>query len=105
RRRDLRLKFYSSDYLVWSDNSGMRRWIFIAALGAALLAMPLWAQRGGYGGGNYGHGYGYGRYPYYGRYGYGYRGYGYGYYGYPWFSVGWYGGAGYSGAYYSYPDT
>jgi len=109
----------------------MRRWIFIAALGAALLAMPLWAQRGGHGGGgysgghgggyggayhgggygggyrggNYGHGYGYGRYPYYGRYGYGYRGYGYGYYGYPWFSVGWYGGAGYSGAYYSYPDT
>ena len=25
----------------------MRRWMFIAALSAALLAVPLWAQRGG----------------------------------------------------------
>lgn len=30
-----------------ADNKGMPRWIFIAALGAALLATPLWAQRGG----------------------------------------------------------
>ena len=36
--------------LVWSDNVGMRRWMFMAALGAALLATPLWAQRGGRGG-------------------------------------------------------
>jgi hypothetical protein len=28
----------------------MRRWIFIAALSATLLAIPLWAQRGGHGG-------------------------------------------------------
>ncbi len=28
----------------------MRRWMFIAALGAALLSTPLWAQRGGGGG-------------------------------------------------------
>ena len=28
----------------------MRRWIFMAALGAALLTTPLWAQRGGHGG-------------------------------------------------------
>src|SRR5271165_1651804 len=60
---------------------GMRRWLFIMALGAALLAIPMWAQRGGRGGmsmgggrggfssgggsfashgGGYGHGSGYG---------------------------------------------
>jgi len=60
---------------------GMRRWLFITALGAALLAIPVWAQRGGRGGmsmgggrggfssgggsfaphgGGYGHGSGYG---------------------------------------------
>src|SRR5271165_6381960 len=90
----------------------MRRWVFIAALSAALLAVPLWGQRGGRGGmamgggrggyagaphgganrgggfhGGYGHGpYGYrGHYPYYpGRYpwGWGYRGY---------YGNGWYG--------------
>jgi uncharacterized small protein (DUF1192 family) len=34
-------------FLVWSDNSGMRRWMFMAALSAALLATPLWGQRAG----------------------------------------------------------
>jgi len=74
----------------------MRRWIFMAALGAALLAVPLWGQRGGHGGmavggvrggnagaphggayggaaahGWYGHGPYPGRFPYYpGRYPY-----------------------------------
>ncbi len=33
-----------------ADNIAMLRWIFIAALGAALLATPMWAQRGGRGG-------------------------------------------------------
>jgi hypothetical protein len=28
----------------------MRRWVFMAALSAALLVVPLWAQRGGHGG-------------------------------------------------------
>jgi len=105
----------------------MRCWIFMAALGAALLAIPLWGQRGGRGGvagsrggysgaprggaywaggsrGGYGRGpYGYrGRYPYYpGRY-YPWRypgAYGYGWYGYPWVSWGWYGGVGWSNEY------
>ena len=109
----------------------MRRWIFIAALSASLLATPLWAQRGGHGGMGMGGGRGYagvshgggswgggyrggawrgsypGHYPYYpGRYPYyGWRnpwGYG-GWYGYPWVSFGWYGGSGWSGGYYSYP--
>ncbi len=111
----------------------MRRWIFMAALGAALFVTPLLAQRGGHGGmamgsarggyvahggggyvgathgaywgGGYRGGYGHGYRYYPGRYpyGWGYRGYGYGWYGYPWFSLGWYGGLGWSDAYYSYP--
>jgi hypothetical protein len=39
-----------STSLVWSDNVGMRRWMFMAALSVALLVTPLWAQRGGRGG-------------------------------------------------------
>src|SRR5271157_1726489 len=104
-------KFRRSHSLVWSDNISMRRWIFIAALSAALLAIPVWGQRGGRGGmsmgGGRGGGYG-GHYPYYsGRYypgGWGYRGgYGWGWYGYPWASWGWYGGVGWYGDSYSYP--
>jgi hypothetical protein len=37
----------------------MRRWMFIAALGAALLSTPLWAQRGGGGHGGMGAGHGF----------------------------------------------
>ena len=32
-------------------NVGMRRWLSIAAFGLILIALPLWAQRGGHGGG------------------------------------------------------
>lgn len=63
----------------------MRRWLFITALGAALLATPVWAQRGGRGGmstgggrggfysgashgGGYGHGPSYGGAPHAGTY-------------------------------------
>jgi hypothetical protein len=96
----------------------MRRWIFIAALSATLLAVPVWAQRGGHGGmgmsmggghgysgayhgggawgsgfhGGYGHGYP-GHYPYYpGRYPYyGWRSpWGYrGFYGNGWYGYPW----------------
>ncbi len=50
--------FLCSAFLLWRDNVGMRRWIFIAALSVALLAIPLWAQRGGAGGGHGGTGMG-----------------------------------------------
>lgn len=33
--------------LAWSDNEGMRRWMFMAALSATLFAIPLWGQRAG----------------------------------------------------------
>src|ERR1035441_9870699 len=67
----------------------MRRWLFITALGASLLATPVWAQRGGRGGmsmgggrggfssgggsfaphgGGYGHGTSYGGAPHAGAY-------------------------------------
>ena len=98
----------------------MRRWIFIAALGVALFAPPLWAQRGGHGGGGYrggpgggGYGGGYhgGSYSgggYHGGYGHGYgygRGYGYGYgYGrYPYYGRYGYGYRGYGYGWYGYP--
>ena len=42
--------FPCSRPLIWSDNVGMRRGMFMAALSVALLATPLWAQRGGHGG-------------------------------------------------------
>jgi hypothetical protein len=96
----------------------MRRWIFMAALSGALLAIPMWGQRGGRGGmggrggyssaprggsywaggsrGAYGYGpYGYpGHYPYYpGRYPYypgRYPWWGYrGGYGYGWYGYPW----------------
>ena len=110
------------------DNGAMRRWVFMAALSAALLVPPLWGQRGGHGGmpgggvhaapsvvphgGTYGGGGSHGGYvhgayghpghlPYYpGHYRYTYPyGWGYGGYGYPYASWGWYGGVGWSGTY------
>jgi hypothetical protein len=106
----------------------MRRWIFMAALGVALLVTPLWAQRGGRGGmaGGGGHagashvgasGVGVARgsnayRSYYGSYHYGH----YPYYGwrYPWwryrggYGYGWYGGVAvgyYPSGWYSDSDT
>lgn len=58
-----------------ADNIAMARWIFIAALSAALLATPGWAQRGG-GGGHGGMGGG-GAHAYSGGGGYAARGGGY----------------------------
>jgi len=96
----------------------MRRWIFMSALSAALLAIPVWGQRGGHGGmamgggrggysggprgGAYGgdasRGYAYGH----GSYGYGYPGryhYYSGYY-HPW---GWGYRGGYGWGWHGYP--
>jgi uncharacterized membrane protein YgcG len=39
-----------STFAQQADNIDMARWIFIAALGATLMATPGWAQRGGHGG-------------------------------------------------------
>jgi len=102
----------------------MRRWIFIAALSAALVAIPVWGQRGGrggmsmggsraggyggagrggyggggrggaYGGGGFHGGYGYGRYGYSGHYPYYSGRY------YPW---GWGYRGGYGYGWYGYP--
>lgn len=91
----------------------MRRWIFMAALSATLLVVPLWGQRGGhggmagggvrggpvgaprggaYGGGAYHGGYGHGAYGHSGHYSYN-SGHSRYYYGrYPWgWGYGWYG--------------
>ena len=99
----------------------MRRWIFIAALSAALVAIPVWGLRGGrggmsmggsraggggrggyggggrggaYGGGGFHGGYGYGRYGYSGHYPYYSGRY------YPW---GWGYRGGYGYGWYGYP--
>src|SRR5271165_5802796 len=105
----------------------MRRWIFMAALSAALLAVPLWGQRGGHGGmavggarGGYSgapHGGGFAGAPHGGAYwGGGFHGgYGHGYYpghfpyypgrypyygrGYPWWGY----GGGYGYGWWGYP--
>ncbi len=102
----------------------MRGWVLVAALGAALLATPMWAQRGGgggHGGGGGGHGFsggggfaghagtvsGYHASPGYGGYrGWGVNGWrGNGWYGYPYrYWGGWrgYPYRGYAGSYW-YP--
>src|SRR5277367_2683467 len=76
----------------WSDNTVMRRWILCAGL-CALLALPVWGQRGGgghggMGGGGHSFSSGGGGYAAHGAAGYGYHG-----------PVGGYRAPSYSGAY------